>query len=363
MAQEVQKTNHVVYISTNGQMIDIYFFRGEGWRFANFGEKHRSPLAEGNPAAFVYNVNNSQNIVFRGHDKHIHTLFFIRGTGWANTNLTGLVGAPLAEGDPSAYTYHVFNTQHVIYRSSDNHLHQLYSAQIGNWKHADMTVQSGAPLASGRPTTYVYGMNDSQNIVYRSQDGHIYTLYFVRGEGWKHVSLTGATGGPLANGDPSSYTYHVFNTQHVIYRGQDNHIYQMYSDQTGQWKISNMTEKTGAPLATGTPTSFVDPVHNSQNLVYRGQDGHIHDIWFIRGEGWKHMNLTAATGMPLAAGNPFGYTFDLFSTQHIMYRTQNGHLIQLYSGQPRDWKYSNLTEKTGAPIAKSDPTCYTYDLK
>ncbi|MGY5870761.1 MAG: hypothetical protein RTV72_00810 [Candidatus Thorarchaeota archaeon] len=119
-----------------------------------------------------------------------------------------------------------------------------------------MIAKHGAPLASGRPTTYVYGMNNSQNIVYRGQDGHIYQLYFVRGEGWKLVNLTGSTGGPLAGGNPISYTYHVFNTQHVIYRGQDNHIYQMFSDVTGQWKISNMTEKTGAPLAASDTACY-----------------------------------------------------------------------------------------------------------
>jgi len=363
MAQEVQKTNHVVYRSTSGHIVDILYFREGGWRFANHAEKHGTPIADGNPAAFVYDVHNSQNVVFRGQDGHMHTLYFIRGQGWTNTNLTGLTGAPQVASDPSVYTYHVFNTQHVIYRSHDNHIHQLFSAELGDWKHTDMIEKHGAPLASGRPTTYVYGMNNSQNIVYRGQDGHIYQLYFVRGEGWKLVNLTGSTGGPLASGNPTSYTYHVFNTQHVIYRGQDNHIYQMFSDVSGQWKISNMTEKTGAPLASGTQTSYIDPVHDSQNLVYRGQDGNIHAIWFIRGVGWTHLNVTAATGKPQASGDPFGYTFDLFKTQHVMYRTGQGHLIQLYSGNVGEWLSSDLTEKTGAPLAASDTACYTYDLK
>jgi hypothetical protein len=124
-----------------------------------------------------------------------------------------------------------------------------------------------------------------------------------------------------------------------------------------------MTTSHGAPLAVGTPATFVDPVNNSQNIVYRGQDGHIHDLYFIRDEGWKVLNLSQLLGTPLAAGDPFAYTFDLFNTQHVVYRGQDGNLYQLYYPPGKEWRQSNLTADTGAPMAASDPVCYTYDLK
>ena len=363
MAQDVQKTNHVVYRSNNGHVVDIHYVREKGWVYADFVEKVGAPTAIGSPAAFVYKANNSQNIFYRGHNGHLHVLNFVRGRGWKTTNLNQVTGGMPAGGDASCYNYHVFNSQHVIYRSRNNHLYQLYADQTDEWKIANMTEKTGAPLATGNPTSYAYESNNSQNLIYRGQDGHIHKIYFIRGEGWKHLSLTELTGGPLGLGDPSSYTYHVFNSQHVVYIGQNNHLYQLYAGQTDEWKIANMTEKTGAPLATGNPSTFIDPFNNSQNLIYRGQDGHIHDIYFIRGGGWKHLILTQLAGTPPSAGSPFGYTFDLFKSQHVVYRAQNGHLYQLYSGKVGDWKHSDLTGDTGAPISASDPSCYTYDLR
>jgi len=363
MAQQVQKINHVYYRSTSNQLVAIYYTREPGWAHSNQSEKYNVPPANGTPAAFVYDVNNSQNIIFRGQDGNMYSLYFIRADGWKCDNITELSRAPGPASDPSTYTYHVSNTQHVVYRSNDNHIQQLYSVEVGKWLSADMTAKLGAPPAAGRPSAYVYTMNNSQNIVYRGQDGQIYSMVYTKDAGWKNVNLTGIAGGPLAGGDPTCYTFQLFNTQHVIYRGQDNHIYQLYADQTAQWKVVNMTQKVGAPLAVGMQTSFADPYQDSQNLVYRGQDGHIHTIYYTREPGWKHMNLSASTGSPQAAGDPFGYTFDLFKTQHIVYRTGQGHLIQLYSGKIGDWLSSDLTADTNAPLAASDTACYSYDLK
>ncbi len=363
MAQEVQKTNHVVYRSSNGQLIDIYYMRQPNWRHTNHSVKNGAPSVTGKPSAFVYDVNNSQNVVFRGQDGHIQSLVFIRGEGWTNSNLTALTGAPPAGGDLSPYTYQAFNTRHVIYRSHDGHLHQLNSPPSGEWRHADMTVKHGAPQIVGKPSTYIYGINDSQNIVYRGQDGHVYHVYFVRGEGWTIKNLTGTLGIPTAVGDPSTYTYHVFDTQHVVYQSANGHLHQLNSPPGVEWRHADMTEKHGIPPISGKPAPFVDPVNNSQNIVYRGQDGHIHDVYFIRGEGWKHLNLSAMLGTPLAAGDPFAYTFDLFQTQHVVYRGQDGNMYQLYIPPGKEWRQSNLTAKTGAPLADSDPYCYTYDLK
>jgi hypothetical protein len=46
--------------------------------------------------------------------------------------------------------------------------------------------------------------------------------------------------------------------------------------------------------------------------------------------GWHHNDLTAAAGAPNAVGKPAGYTRDVDRTQHVVYRGADGHIHELW---------------------------------
>ena len=46
---------------------------------------------------------------------------------------------------------------------------------------------------------------------------------------WKWSDLNVVSGGPKAKSDPAGYTWDVDRTQHVVYRGVDDHIHELYS--------------------------------------------------------------------------------------------------------------------------------------
>ena len=48
--------------------------------------------------------------------------------------------------------------------------------------------------------------------------------------------------------------------------------------------------------------------------------------------GWHYDDLTAATGAHLAAGDPWGYMFDAQGTQHVVYRGDDNHIHELWWG-------------------------------
>jgi hypothetical protein len=48
--------------------------------------------------------------------------------------------------------------------------------------------------------------------------------------------------------------------------------------------------------------------------------------------GWHRNDLSAATGAPGAAGDPAGYMFDAQGTQHVVYRSGDGHIQELWWG-------------------------------
>ena len=68
----------------------------------------------------------------------------------------------------------------------------------------------------------------------------------------------------------------------------------------------------------------------TQHVNYRGTDNHIHELWWDN-TGWHHNDLSnAAGGAPTAAGDPAGYMFDAQATQHVVYRGTDNHIHELW---------------------------------
>ncbi len=96
---------------------------------------------------------------------------------------------------------------------------------------------------------------------------------------WNRADLTTATGATDAAGDPAGYTWDVDHTEHVVYRGTDGHIHELWTDTSG-WNHGNLTGSIGAPPAAGDPAGYTWDVDHTEHVVYRGTDGHIHELWF-----------------------------------------------------------------------------------
>jgi hypothetical protein len=120
----------------------------------------------------------------------------------------------------------------------------------------------------------------TQQVVYRGEDGHIHQLWWDATNGWGRGDLTAVTGGPQAAGDPSGYVHDALGTQQVVYRGEDNHIHELWWDAENGWGRGDLTDVTGAPKAAGDPSGYVFDAQGTQHVVYRGVDGHIHELWW-----------------------------------------------------------------------------------
>ncbi|MET9914981.1 hypothetical protein ABZZ74_51480, partial [Streptomyces sp. NPDC006476] len=207
------------------------------------------------------------------------------------------------------------------------------------WAQNDLTAAAGIPiLAGGDPTGYTWAADSTQHVVFRGGDSHVHELWF-NGQ-WNHNDLTEASGlPPVPASDLAGYTWDVDTTQHVVYRGVDGHIHELWFN--GQWNHNDLTNASGGPpLSVGKPAGYTWDVDRTQHVVYRGIDGHIHELWF-NGQ-WNHNDLTNAAVAPvLASGDPAGYTWNADNTQHVVYRGIDGHIHELwFNGQ---WNHNDLT--------------------
>lgn len=328
---------HVVYLGSDRHIHELWF-EGDVWKHTNLTLEANAPLAAGNPSGYSL---GSLHVVYRGMDNHIHELWF-EGKQWKHTDLTEESKAPLAAGDPVGY---VLKSQHVIYLGIDGHIHEIWFGDA-QWKHVDLNEAAKAPLPLGNPHGYSLG---SLHVVYRGTDNHIHEIWFERDE-WRYNDLTLEASAPLAAGEPLGY---VLKNQHIIYRGTDNQIHELWFDAQAfkqKWRHADLTAETKAPPAAGDPSGYS---LGSLHVVYRGIDNQIHELWFDTNpfnQKWRYANLTQAAKAPVAAGNPSGY---VLGTQHIVYRGTDGQIHELWfenKGFNQRWKYNNLTQEAIAPL-------------
>ncbi len=341
-----------------------------GWKFHNLTTQTAAPLATFRPAAYLF-AQNTRHVIYQGFnatqgsDGHLYELYWDEEDGWHAKDLTAEAEAPLATAYPNAYIFATNGTQHVLYGGApaDGHVHELWWDDDG-WHHNDLTIDSGEQhLALTVPTGYEFYAEGTQHAVYQGRDDHIYELWWQNGD-WHPGDLTAVTSAPPADSAPSAFAFEADHSQHVFYRGRDGHVFEL------EWKAGwlparNLTAPLGAPIATGQPTGYVFADEGTLHVNYRSIDAQIHELW-RDASGWHHFQLGAAINAPLAdaAFEPFGYAFNSqalqpVATQHVDYVGTDGHIHELW-WDSNVWRHNDLTVAAGAPLSISSPTGYVF---
>jgi hypothetical protein len=225
----------------------------------------------------------------------------------------------------------------------------------GTWHTRDLTAVTSAVASAGDPDGYVFVADGSQHVVYRGTDNHIHKLW--NDGGWHTRDLTAETHAVNSAGDPDGYMFDAQGTQHVMYRGTDNHIHELWSD--GNWHTNDLTAATSAVNSAGDPDGYMFDAQGTQHVMYRGTDNHIHELWW---DGdWHTNDLTAETHAVNSAGDPDGYMFGADGSQHVVYRGTDNHIHKLW--WDGSWHTRDLTAETHAVNSAGDPDGYMFDAQ
>lgn len=292
-AWEKDGTEHVVYRGAeDGKPMDriheLWRYGGGGvnWNHRAILAETKAPPADSDPSGFAWEKDGTEHVVYRGIIKdsngnvinhHICELNYGKtGGNWDFTDLTARAqstGADAVYYDPSGYVWEIDSSEHVVYRGADDHIHELSSSGGSDWVHKDLNKDINAPLTSSDPSGYVWDGDGicppEENVVYRGVDNHIYELRSSNGEDWYYIDLTDKAEAPLASGNPSGYAWEKDSTEHVIYRGVDDHIYELYCDKSGVWSYRNLTDKAKAPKASGLNRFRTDVINLVKNVFFR----------------------------------------------------------------------------------------------
>jgi hypothetical protein len=183
---------------------------------------------------------------------------------------------------------------HILYYSADGQIHRFHGSE-GAWTPENVSQNAGpAPLAADRPSGFCY-QGETLFITYRSNDSHINILRspnpFTEST-WLPGTLTGTggtlsgTGGaPLATPGtiPTGYVFPYDNTLHVDYADNAGNVHEIWSGDSWEWNWNPLTQNYGGSPAISTLSAYTFAKDNTQHIVYTGEDHHIWELQWSRG--------------------------------------------------------------------------------
>jgi hypothetical protein len=375
-------TNSVVYRGTDSHVHELYLSpHGSNWQSEDLSILTNAPAyagVAGRPVPYV-RFDGTSSVIYRGADNHLFEVLRSEGPGcstpcWWIRDLTVLSGAPAAasDGDPAAYV-RFDGVSSVVYRAANNAIYEIYILP-GSTSPQYGAPLSTAPPAAGSPAGYI--RYDGVNcIVYRGTDSHLYELSLGQ-NGWQLDDLFSKVGASAvtAAGDPVAFVRSDLVSS-IVYLGTDNHVHAItytYSASRlgsgggpgitqGPWGTADLTVASGAPNAAGDPSAYVR-LDNTNSVVYRGADNHIHEIYLVSGSTWKTganggdlFPASSTPATPPAAGHPAGYRPGAYrradNVNSLVYRGTDAQIHELYLlGGSSNWQAGNPV--SGAPAAQ-----------
>ena len=299
-----------------------------GWNLNDLTSSADASAAASNPTGFVFPARGTQHVFYRSTDDHIVELKWDR-SGWQRLDLHAGAKAIPAVGEPVAFTCLRAGTQHVAYAGADGHVHELSSRGDG-WQDSDLSAASGIAVSiAGNPAACVSEKHGTRHVFFRDAAGKVFELT-SDGQSWRHRDLSSsAPGSVVAASNLAAVTYETSGARYVVYRGKEGHVHELSCD-AGGWHAADLTAiVTGSPVAVGDPALYVFDGQGTRHVIYRSADGHVHELW-CDGAGWRHENLTQQTNAPTATDDPTGYMFDLQGTQHVLYRATDSLVHELW---------------------------------
>lgn len=153
---------HVAYVSfSNTTQIDQLYLSAGTWLNQNITAAAGAPNNATGLTGYV--DGSTESLFYLTPAGHVIQLTSTNGTSWQFSDLITLTGAPVAVLG-SGLTSYVANVQAVIYRSSADHIIQLFNN--GSWHFSDLTSIAGASESTGGFASDYDAVHEVQNVYY-----------------------------------------------------------------------------------------------------------------------------------------------------------------------------------------------------
>ena len=232
---------------------------------------------------------NKRYAVYWGDDDDWHLMTFDGGKWAGSGRILQAANLDISTGQPAVYV--TGGVPHIVGRvGRGGDLMDVWQ-EAGNWRHDNVSALARAINPALPAATYspcAYENSGGVGIAFRGLGGN---LWLINRHDNSSTDLTATTGAELATGHPSCFVYK--DQPHIVFRAADKLIHEIWFE-GGGWHLQPVC---GATTAAGDP---VVTANGTLALVgFRASDGRIFQSQFD-GTGWKCGPTAAvvATGPP-----------------------------------------------------------------
>jgi hypothetical protein len=341
------RSKQVAYISLDHHVHELFVAVGGDWQHTDLTTLASAPRAINRfLVGYEWPESGSKQVAYLGQDGHIQELNVWMGGTWQHVDLNAITGAPPAVAVTAGYSWSIGRSKQIVFVGDDDHIHEL-SVEMGKpWLHTDLTAQTNAPLPSSKHmVAYQWEAGQCKQVAYVSQDGHIHELFLEAGKRWQHADLSALTSAPRATDLMVGYEWQEGRSKQVVFVGEDNHVHELFLVAGNSWSHVDLSALTHAPLATDVLTGYAWPQRRTKQVAYFGQDGYLHELFVEAGRTWQHVNLTERANAPLTPVTSLdGYAWSIGGSQQVAYVGDDGEVRELWMPQGGDWAYANLSQ-------------------
>ena len=275
----LRNTEILLYRGSDNEVHSLYWSTGPVGHDRLSGTAG-TPRAGGSPVGWYTPSIDTHNVVYRRSDGHLQLLTWVGiAPVFDGGNLTGAVHQPTSAGDPAAFVGSS-GYNWVVYRSVDHRILGL-AWNVGATIPNDLSGVAGAAPPAGDPVAHFTAHDDTHQVYYRDASGNVWELFWPGDAPVQARNLTAATPGAVAaTGTPTAYFSAGANTHHVVYRSTAGRLHEF------RWQSRGSTpdhEDLTASAATPRPAAdrlagFTVDGTGSQHIAYRGVDDHIYEV-------------------------------------------------------------------------------------
>lgn len=250
----------------------------------------------------------------------------------------------------------------IAYLSQDHHIHELSVSMGGAWQHTNLTQTCGAPPASSRFLVgFAWPEGGTKQVAYLADDGHIHELWIhVQGD-WQHTDVSALTGAPPAIRVSAGYSWAEGHAKNLVFVGDDHHLHELSAEAGKPWRHVDLTAITNAPLpGSYFLVGYAFSAGRSKQVTYVGQDGHLHELFVEAGGVWQHGDLTAMTAAPRAVDLMVGYEWPEARCKQVAFVGEDSHIHELCMIAGQEWQHADLHAITNAPPATNALAGYAW---
>ena len=348
-------TKQVAYMNEEGHIHEQYVSLGHEWREADLTELAHAPRASDatTMAGYAWSEGKCKQIAYMDRNHHIQELGVSIGGTWECRDLTRMAGAPLADGSVlTAFSWEAGHTKQAIFIDSNYHVWELCLGLGGNWQVTDLTALTNAPLADGASLIgFEWPVAGTKQIGYIDTNGHIQELSVSPGGQWRVTDLTALTGAPLADFGNLSVSltgcaWAVGQTKQFFYRDRHGHMQELVVGIGGNWQVADLTMLTNAPFANslGGLCAFEWPEGGTKQVAFVDSNYHVCELYVGAGNPWQVADLTSITHAPRVLQRALaGFSWSAGQTKQIVYVGPHNSIQELSVTPNGQWQVADLT--------------------